>query len=223
MLWNFKKKEYPDYWETYLHHFDKKEIKNVDTSRFVALDTETTGFDHYIDRILSIGAISIVGNEIAVADALEIYLEQSHFDPKTVHIHGIIQNSKRQKYSEEDAIKQFLTYIEDSVLIAHHAAFDINMINTSLNRMGLPNLKNKVIDTMDLYAGTRIKSNFIDRNAQYSLDDIAEAYTLNLTDRHTAPGDALIAAFIFLKTTSILKKKSKSFKLDRYFLKSNRF
>lgn len=222
MLWNFKKKKYPEYWETYRRHFEKKEKKSLDTSRFVVLDTETTGFDYYIDRMLSIGAVSIVGNEIVVADTFEIYLEQSHFDPKSVHIHGILQHSKKQKFSEEDAVKQFLTYIEDSVLIAHHAAFDINMINQSLNRMGLPNLKNKVIDTMDLYAGTRIKSNFIDKSIQYSLDDIAEAYTINLMDRHTASGDSLIAALIFLKSTAILTK-SKSFKLERYFLKSNRF
>ncbi|RXJ51415.1 3'-5' exonuclease [Gelidibacter gilvus] len=221
MFWNFKKKVYPDYWEAYLHHFEKKEKKTLDTSRFVALDTETTGFDFHVDRMLSIGAVSIVRNEIAVADSFEIYLEQSHFDPKTVHIHGILQYSKRKKSSEEDAIKKFLNYIEDSVLIAHHAVFDIKMINQSLNRMDLPNLKNKVIDTMDLYSSTRIKSNFIDKRAHYSLDDIAEAYSINLTDRHTAPGDALIAALIFLKTTTILKRK-KSFKLERFFIKSNR-
>ncbi|HUH27707.1 3'-5' exonuclease [Gelidibacter sp.] len=221
MFWNFKKKVYPEYWKSYLQHFEKKEKISLDASRFVALDTETTGFDFDVDRILSIGAVSIVRNEIAVADSFEIYLEQSHFDPKSVHIHGIIQHSKRKKFAEEDAIKKFLIYIEDSVLIAHHAVFDIKMINRSLNRMGLPNLKNKVVDTMDLYSSTRIKSNFIDKRAHYSLDDIAEAYAINLTDRHTAPGDALIAALIFLKTTTILKRK-KSFKLERYFIRSNR-
>ena len=221
MFWNFKKKVYPDYWQAYLQHFEKNQKKSLDASRFVALDTETTGFDLYIDRILSIGAVSIVRNEIAVPNSFEIYLEQAHFDPKSVHIHGILQHSKRKKFSEEDAIKKFLIYIEDSVLIAHHAVFDIKMINRSLNRMGLPNLKNKVVDTMDLYSSTRIKSNFIDKRAHYSLDDIAEAYAINLTDRHTAPGDALIAALIFLKTTTILKRK-KSFKLERYFIRSNR-
>ncbi|WP_027125209.1 3'-5' exonuclease [Gelidibacter mesophilus] len=222
MLWNFKKKQYPDYWKTYLHHFEKKEKKKLNTSRFVSLDTETTGFDFYIDRMLSIGAVSIIENRITVADAFEIYLEQSHFNPETVHIHGILQHGFKKKISEEEAIQQFLIYIEDAVLIAHHAAFDIKMINQALNRMGLPNLKNKVIDTMDLYANTRIKSNFIDNRIRYSLDDIAEAYAINLEDRHTASGDALIAAFIFLKTTTILKK-SKTFKLEDYFLKSNRF
>ncbi len=222
MVWNFKKKRHPEYWEVYLQHFEKKEKKTLDLSRFVALDTETTGFDFYIDRILSIGAVSIVKNEIAVAESLEIYLKQSHFNPNSVHIHGILQHGMITKFSEEDAMKQFLNYIEDAVLIAHHASFDIKMINAAMHRMGLPNLKNKVIDTMDLYTNTRIKSNFIDQRAQYSLDDIADAYAINLMDRHTAPGDALIAALIFLKTTALLKK-AKSFKLEHYFLKSSRF
>lgn len=221
MLWKFRKKKYPEYWEDYLAHFEKKEKKSLEKSRFVALDTETTGFNFYLDRMLSIGAVSIVGYDISVANCFEIYLEQEHFNPETVHIHGILQHGTKRKFTEEEAIKKFLYYIEDAVLIAHHAAFDIKMINQALHRMGLPNLKNKVIDTMDLYASTRIKSNFIDKRANYSLDDIAEAYAINLMDRHTAPGDALIAAIIFLKTTAILKRK-KLFKLERYFLKSNR-
>ena len=222
MAWNFKKKNYPPCWEAYLHHFEKKEKKTLDFLKFVALDTETTGFDFYVDRILSIGAVTIVGNAIAVAESLEMYLNQTHFDPNSVPIHGILQHSTIAKLSEEDALKQFLIYIEDAVLIAHHASFDIKMINAALNRMGLPNLKNKVINTMDLYANTRIRSNFIDKRAQYSLDDIADAYAINLMDRHTAPGDALIAALIFLKTTAVLRKL-KSFKLEHFFLKSNRF
>lgn len=222
MFWTFKPKEYPEFWRAYLSHFIKKEHKTLETSRFVALDTETTGFDVNNDRILSIGALTILKNEIVVANSFEVYLKQSHFNPNTVHIHGILQHGRIKKISEETAIKQLLEYLKDAVILAHHAAFDIRMINQALYRMGLPNLRNKVIDTMDLYADTRIKSNLIEKRAHYSLDTIAEAYNIDLADRHTAAGDALITALIFLKTTAILKK-SKSFKLEHYFLKQNRF
>lgn len=225
MVWNFKKKkqDYPEFWETYEGHFEHQEKKNLETSRFVVFDTETTGFDFDVDRILSIGAVTVIGNEIDIKDTFEIYLKQAHYNPHTAHIHGILKNTKHKNSSEEEnAIKQFLEYIKDAVLVGHHANFDVQMINKALKRMGVPNLKNKVIDTMHLYADTRIKSNFIDARARYSLDDIAEAYMLELTDRHTAPGDALITALIFLKTTALLKQK-KNFKLESYFLKSNRF
>ena len=222
MSWFYKKKEYPDYWNSYSKHFDKKKLKNLDNPRFVALDTETTGFDFNKDRLLCIGAVSIVKNQISVNDSFERYIKQARFNPDSVKIHGIIHNTKIQTVSEESAVIQFLDYIKDSILVAHHAIFDITMINEALFRLGLPKLKNKVIDTVDLYAKTRIKSNIINTSKGNTLDDIAEAYSLDLSDRHTASGDALIAALIFIKTTNILKK-SNSFKLKKYFIKRNRF
>ncbi len=222
MDWPFKKKTYPEYWKSYEGHFDNKKAITLEHSRFVILDTETTGFDYILDRLLSIGAVSISKNEIAVADAFEIYIKQERFNPDTVQIHGIVKNSKVHCLTEEQAIIQFLDYIRDAVLVAHHAVFDIKMINSALERLDLPKLKNKVVDTMDLYAKTRIKSNFISQNKSYSLDEIAETYSINLADRHTAAGDALITALIFLKTTSILNK-SKTLKLEAFVLPRNRF
>ncbi len=222
MDWLFNKKTYPQYWIDYENHFDRKRKKQIQSSRFVVLDTETTGFDYEVDRLLCMGAVSIENNEIRVMQVFEVYIKQDHFNPKTVEIHGIIHHTKTKTHTEEDAIIQFLNYIKDSVLVAHHAVFDIKMINTALRRMGLPKLKNQVLDTTDLYNKTKVKSNFINQNKKYTLDDIAEDYSLDLSDRHTAAGDALITALIFLKTTSILNK-SKSFKLASIFIKRNRF
>lgn len=220
MAWPFEKKTYPEYWETYQSYFDKKKAITLEYSRFVVLDTETTGFDYELDRLLSIGAVSISKNEIAVIDSFEIYIKQERFNPNTVQIHGIIKHTKTNCLSEEQAMIQFLEYIKDAVLVAHHAVFDIKMINCALERLGLPKLKNKVLDTMDLYAKTRIKSNFISPNKNYSLDEIAETYAINLADRHTAAGDALITALVFLKTISLLNK-SNTLKLNAFMLPRN--
>jgi DNA polymerase-3 subunit epsilon len=83
-----------------------------------------------------------------------------------------------------------------------------------LHRTGLPKLKNKVIDTVYLYRATRIKSNLI-KQGNYTLDEIAENYALDVSDRHTAAGDAFLTALIFLKTAAILGKK-KNFHLKDY-------
>lgn len=222
MDWLFNKKTFPQYWNDYESHFHKQRKKSIQSSRFVILDTETTGFDYEIDRLLCIGAVSIEKNEIRVIQAFEVYIKQDHFNPKTVEIHGIIHHTKINTVTEDDAIIQFLHYIKDSVLVAHHAVFDIRMIDMALKRLGLPKLKNAVLDTSDLYDKTKVKSNFINQNKKNTLDDIAEDYNLDLSDRHTAAGDALITALIFLKTTSILNK-SKPFKLASLFIKPNRF
>ena len=126
-------------------------------------------------------------------------------------IHGIIQNERIETLSEEEAVKAFLKYIGNSVLVAHHAGFDVGMINEALSRMGLPRLKNKVLDTVNLYRGTRIISNLINREKSYSLDEIAETYNIDTKDRHTAAGDAFITALAFL---TILGKLNTDRKLN---------
>lgn len=210
MKWFRRKKkpsDYPDFWQKYLTNFEKKVPEEINKIRFVVFDTETTGFDFEHDRILSIGAVSVKSNSIEIKDNLEIYLDQDTFNPETVKIHGIIKNEKIEKFSELEAIKEFLAYIQDSVLVAHHAGFDIKMMNKALLRNGLPKLKNKVLDTSNLYKRSRIATNLIDKNKVYSLDEIAEDFNIDITDRHTASGDAYITALAFMKLLSRLNKE----------------
>ena len=50
-------------------------------------------------------------------------------------------------------------------------------------------------------------TNLIDREKVYSLDEIAEAYNVDLIERHTASGDAFITAIIFLKLLGRIRNK----------------
>ncbi|PKD17961.1 DNA polymerase III subunit epsilon [Salegentibacter salinarum] len=211
MLNLFKKKQdnLPDFWKEYETKFQEKLPKEIAETRFVVFDTETTGFDIKKDRMLSIGAVAIKNKSINIADGFEEYISQETFNPKTVKIHGIIQNERIETLSEEEAVKTFLKYIGNSVLVAHHAGFDVGMINEALSRMGLPKLKNKVLDTVNLYRGTRIISNLINREKSYSLDEIAETYNIDTKDRHTAAGDAFITAIAFLTILGKLNNDGK--------------
>lgn len=199
----------PDYWRAYQDLCNQKLPENIKEVRFVILDTETTGFDYKEDRILSIGAITLLNNRINLSESFEIYIKQDRFNPQTVAIHGIIKNEKVSMLDEEDAMKLFLKYIENAVLVAHHAGFDIGMLNQILKRMALPRLKNKVLDTMILFKATRITSNLIDRDKNYSLDEIAENYNIEVKDRHTAAGDAYITAMAFIRIIGQLNKNGK--------------
>lgn len=203
-----KATDLPDFWMRYLNAFKEEEAITISDSSFVVFDTETTGFDYELDRVISIGALIVKQNEIAISDTFEVYVDQSRFNSETVKIHGILNHEHLKTVTELAAIEQFLNFIGNKVLVAHHANFDITMVNLALDRNGLPNLKNKVLDTVNLYRATRIKSNLIDRQKNYSLDEIAENFGIDVSDRHTAAGDAFITAIIFLKTISLLKKKT---------------
>lgn len=198
----FKYKNYPLFWNQYAKQLRQKQPKNIENTRFVVFDTETTGLDISNDKILSIGAISIFNNIIDVADSYEIYIKQNEFKAETVKIHGILKEGKLAKLNEKDAIEQFINYIGNSVLVAHHVAFDIEMINAALKRLKLPKLKNKTIDTGILYKKLEGK-----KDGHFNLDVLCKEFNIPRHDRHTAAGDAFITALLFLKIISKLKKE----------------
>lgn len=188
-------------------------------TRFVAFDTETTGLDAANDRILAIGAISILGNTVDVAGSLEVYLNQKEFSAETVKIHGILKNGKLQKMTEEEALIAFVDYIEGAVLVAHHVDFDVAIINKALERIHLPSLKNRRLDTGTLYKKTL--PSYTRRH--FGLDELCETFHITKHDRHTALGDAYLVAILFLKTLSLLKKKNEALSLRDLFRQKGRF
>jgi DNA polymerase-3 subunit epsilon len=202
MISRFRHKNHPAFWKAYQITFKNKTHSSFENTRFIVFDTETTGLNTSLSKILSIGAIGICGNKIDVSDSFEVYLKQDDFNPKTVEIHGILKEGKLEKLNEVDAIEKFIEFIKNGVLIAHHASFDIEMINAALKRMSLPKLKNKSIDTGVLYKKLQGK-----KDSHFSLDLLCDEFGIPKHDRHTASGDAYITALLFLKIISKLKKE----------------
>ena len=210
-------KNLPDYWIKYASLFKESPSKDFNDLIFVVLDTETTGFSFEDDRILSIGAVKIKKETISVQEVFDIYLEQEKFNKETVHVHGLLKNGQRECISEVLALEKFLDYVGNAIIVAHHAGFDMGMLNTALERNDLPKLKNTVLDTGVIYKKTLIKSYLVQPKSNYTLDELAEKFSISRKDRHTALGDAYITAVAFLKIISRLKEK-KNFSL-KYLLR----
>lgn len=194
-----------DFWGKPEESFD--ESISIDSTRFVVLDTETTGFDYTNDRILCIGALVLQNGVIPINESLEIFIQQEHYDEASAKIHGILKECVIERPTELEALQEFLTFLGDSIIIAHHTVFDITMINKALERNGLPELKNKTLDTAVLYKKTLLISNLLERKETYSLDELADKFDISKKDRHTAMGDAYITAIAFLKILKKLREK----------------
>ncbi|MDI5949359.1 3'-5' exonuclease [Flavobacterium yafengii] len=186
---------------------DEELSNDIDAVRFVVLDTETTGFDYTTDRILCIGAIVLQNNTIPINGSFEVFIQQEHYNQATAKIHGILKEFVIDRPTELEALQQFLDFLGDSIIIAHHTIFDITMINKALERNGLPELKNKTLDTAVLYKKTLLVSNLLERKENYSLDELADKFDISKKDRHTAMGDAYITAIAFLKILNKLRER----------------
>ena len=206
-----KKPDPPEFYKEYARKFSETTSPTLEDTRFVVFDTETTGVNARKDRMLSLGALEIRNNEIKIANSLEVYIEQELFNEEAVAIHGILRQNKNQvKITEEEAVKQFLLFAGNSILVGHHVGFDIAIINYALKRLGAPKLKNKFTDTSVLFKRSVHLVNITNPDKVYSLDELCEALNISKNDRHKAMGDALITALAFLKILTRLKSSKKT-------------
>ncbi len=186
-------KEYPEFWKNYISKFEKK------SSRFIVLSTETSGLNPNKDVILSIGAIAVIDNSIVVNDSVEIVLLQY----KYLHDNGLsnefIIESKQPKLGQPEAIKAFIEFIENGILVGHRIHFDIEMINEALEKMDCGRIKNEALDVEIMY---RKLHDITDK--QFSIEELCKIYKIDKSDRHSSSEDAYSIALLFLKLKSRL-------------------
>lgn len=176
----------------------------IDHGNFTVLDTETTGFDYHNDRILSIGLVRMRQGKILLKESVEIFINQGIALDKSACIHGITQKQLASGLQEKDALKQFLQFIGDDILVAHYAFFDRNMLEEALRRQGLKIPTNSWLDTMDIESTLHpVKYGSADA---LRLDTLFQEYYIEAVGRHTALGDAYSTSRLLQKQFAKLGK-----------------
>jgi DNA polymerase-3 subunit epsilon len=163
--------------------------------REIVLDTETTGLNPATgDRIVEIGCVELI-NHIPTGRHFHAYLNpERDMADDAFRVHGLSDDFLRSQPRFADRAAEFLAFVEDSVLIAHNAGFDITFLNAELERAKLPSLRNEVIDTVavarDLNPGARV-----------GLDALCKYYGIDNSKRtlHGALLDSQILAEVYLE------------------------
>jgi DNA polymerase-3 subunit alpha (Gram-positive type) len=90
-------------------------------------DIETTGFDNRTCRIIEIGAVKIKDGEII--DSMDIFVDPECPIPERItELTSITDEMVAGAPKEDEAVRQFLDFAGDTMLIAHNAAFDVGFI-----------------------------------------------------------------------------------------------
>jgi len=124
---------------------------------YVVFDTETTGLNPKVDEILSIGAVKIRGNKILTSQTFEVYIKnEKEISSKSIEIHHIRPCDLENARSANEAIMEFLKFIEGRVLVGYYLEFDIEMIEKyTLPLLGIK-LPNKRVEISELYYDAQI-------------------------------------------------------------------
>lgn len=118
--------------------------------REIILDTETTGLDFRLDRIIELGGVELV-NKFPTGRTFHEYINPGdrRVHPEAQAVHGISDADLADKPEFGDIAEKFLEFIEGANIVAHNASFDASFINAELERIGAdPVPPDRVIDTL---------------------------------------------------------------------------
>ncbi|WP_337267753.1 DNA polymerase III subunit epsilon [Oryzifoliimicrobium ureilyticus] len=120
--------------------------------REIIFDTETTGLDNQLDRIIEIGGIELL-NHFPTGRSLHIYINPGDrkVHPEALAVHGISDEFLSDKQPFEAVVNEIIEFFSGARWVAHNATFDMGFINAEFARLGMPPVSpDQVIDTLSL-------------------------------------------------------------------------
>ncbi len=166
--------------------------------REIVFDTETTGiFPGDGHRIVEIGAVEMI-DRVVTGRSFHTYIDPCRPMPRDAqNVHGLSTDFLTGQPVFEMIIDGFLGFIEDSPLVAHNAAFDMEFLNWELKRANMPLIPvSRSIDTLEI-------SRKINPGAKHTLDALCSRYGIDLSGRtkHGALIDAELLARVYVELT----------------------
>jgi DNA polymerase-3 subunit epsilon len=169
---------------------------------YTVFDTETTGLNpSQGDEIIQIGAARIVNNKLLRQESFEQLVDPKRSIPAaSIPIHGIEPEMVRGQPTIDQVLPAFHAFAQDTVLVAHNAAFDMRFLQLKQEQAGLA-FDHPVLDTLLLSAVVH------PNQESHRLEALAERFNVAIVGRHTALGDAMVTAEVFLKLVPLLAEK----------------
>lgn len=154
------------------------------------VDFETTGLDVQVDRVIEMAAIRCVGSQVVSQFSTLIKVPATISDEVT-KITGISNQDTMHGLEEDEAFKILDSLLDDSVIVAHNAVFDLGFLHHAYMR----------------YMGKTFGNNFIDtltvcRDRHYyphSLKAMCELYEVNAQQAHRAMSDVFSCWGLLMK------------------------
>ena len=162
--------------------------------RLVVVDLETSGLDLQRDHLLAIGAVVIEDGAIDLSQQFECTLRQAdHRAGPSTLIHGIAPSAVAAGREPDEALLDFMQFVDDSPLLAFHAPFDQHMLERALReRLGY-RLRHPFLD-----AAVLAPLLCPEAPPYRGLDEWLEHFQLQASERHHASADALATAELAL-------------------------
>ncbi|MDY7117615.1 3'-5' exonuclease [Halomonas sp. SSL-5] len=165
----------------------------------VVIDTETTGLDTRSAELVSIAAVRVRGDRILTSDSLDLRLRRpDSLTGDSIRIHGLRGMDLDNGESLDAALERLLDFVGNRPLVGWHLGFDLAILNRELRpRFGFE-LPNATVDVAQLWR-RRLRRRHPEIEGQPRFERVAERLGVPVMGRHTALGDAVTTALMFLR------------------------
>jgi DNA polymerase-3 subunit epsilon len=182
---------------------------------FCVIDLETTGGNPDTEKIIEIGMVKIENRKISEERSFLVN-PQKEIPDFVQKLTGIRKADVEHSPKIEEVIDEIVTFIGDSILVAHNTSFDIPFLNGVLKKLQRPLLENKVICTniMTKYMIPDIMSS--------NLNYMSQMFDISHSQAHRAIEDARATGMLLLKYMDIFESKNIR-KVNQLYYPRNKF
>jgi DNA polymerase-3 subunit epsilon len=169
-------------------------------ARQIILDTETTGLNARLgDRVIEIGCIELV-NRRPTANHFHRYINpERDVDEGASQVHGMTREDLADKPRFAEIAGDFVDYVRGAELVIHNAPFDVEFLDSELERAGLGRLSSHCAGIVDTLAMARE----LHPGKKNNLNALCERYAVDNSRRavHGALLDASLLSEVYLAMT----------------------
>jgi len=173
----------------------------LETATYVVVDLETTGLSPGTAAICEIGAVRVQGLELG--ERFELLVNPRRPLPVPIAaLTGIDPNALLRAPPIELAVRRFLDFAGDAVLVAHNARFDIGFLDREVERLTGRRIAAPVVDT--LWLARRLLAG---RLSRVGLASLAHFFGTAVRPCHRALADAEATAEILLALLGLAQER----------------
>lgn len=166
------------------------------------VDTETTGLDVASDRVVQIGGVRVHGRRLYPGVGIDRLVNPGRpIPPVSTGVHGITDDMVRDAPPLGPVWADAVAAIGPCAWVGHNIGFDVTILRRQATEEGFNWQDPPLIDTLQLCAM------LFPRQAALDLEAVAPLLGVDIHGRHTALGDALVTAEVWVRLVPLLQHR----------------
>jgi DNA polymerase-3 subunit epsilon len=172
----------------------------LDDLPVLVFDAESTGLNTKTDRVVQVGGVRVHGGRIFPVAIIDRLVNPAMPIPSaSTAVHGITDQMVTNAPPFAAVWPSLEPLMRGAVIVGHNIGFDLAMLERECALLDQPFVPPPTLDTL-LLAGLLLPD-----IGELNLDNVAATLGVDIHGRHTALGDALVTAEIYVRMIPLLQ------------------